>query len=65
MLDSMYEDFNDFSLIFKELFLKFSQKEPTETYFFLLLIQGYSTSEAAKIAFGEKNILTNFANKRT
>lgn len=63
LLDSMCEDFNDISLIFKELFLKYSQKEPAETYFFLLLIQGYSTSEAAKIAFGEKEY-TNKVRKK-
>lgn len=59
----MYEDFNDLSLIFKELFFKYIQKEPAETYFFLLLIQGYSTSEATKIVFGEEEY-TNKVRKK-
>lgn len=59
----MYEDFNDLSLIFKELFFKYIQKEPAETYFFLLLIQGYFTSEATKIAFGEEEY-TNKVRKK-
>lgn len=63
LLDSMYEDFNDLSLIFKELFFKYIQKEPAETYFFLLLIQGYFTSEATKIAFGEEEY-TNKVRKK-